>query len=62
MVLKNNCTDMRDFIMTVNCYNGIFGITAKSLETNVAVVMRVDCSYNSQSYISYIWYMIQKEN
>jgi hypothetical protein len=30
--------------MSVNCYNGRFVITAKSLETNVAVVMRVDCS------------------
>jgi hypothetical protein len=29
--------------MSVNCYNGRFVITAKSLETNVAVVMRVDC-------------------
>jgi hypothetical protein len=45
MVLKNNCIDMKDFIMSVNCYNGKFVITAKSLETNVAVVMRVDCKY-----------------
>jgi hypothetical protein len=34
MVLKNNCA--------INCYNGKFVITAKSLGTNVAVVTRVD--------------------
>jgi hypothetical protein len=36
---------MWDFIMSVNCYNGRFIITAKSLETNVAVVTRVDCTF-----------------
>ena len=35
---------MRDFIMSVIYYNGRFIITAKSLETNVAVVTRVDCT------------------
>jgi hypothetical protein len=29
--------------MSVYCYNGRFVVTAKSLETNVAVVRRVDC-------------------
>jgi hypothetical protein len=33
--------------MSVNCYNGRFVITAKSLETNVAVVTRVDCIFSS---------------
>jgi hypothetical protein len=37
MVLKNNCRDLLDFIISVNCYNGRFVIGAKSLETNVAV-------------------------
>jgi hypothetical protein len=32
--------------MSVNWYNGRFVITAKSLETNVAVVTRVDCISN----------------
>jgi hypothetical protein len=48
MVSKNNCMDMRDFIMLVNCYNDrlhVF-ITAKFMERNVAVVTRVDY-YNS---------------
>jgi hypothetical protein len=31
--------------MSVNYYNGRFVITAKSSETNVAVVTRVDCRY-----------------
>jgi hypothetical protein len=31
--------------MSVNCYNGRFVITAKSLEMNVSVVTRVDCIY-----------------
>jgi hypothetical protein len=45
MILKNNCTDLWDFIMLVNCYNSRFVITAKCLGTNVvAVVTRVDCS------------------
>jgi hypothetical protein len=31
-------------IMAIICYNGKFVITATSLETNVAVVMRADCN------------------
>jgi hypothetical protein len=46
MVLKYNCTDLWDFIMSVTCYNGRFVITAKSFEMNMAVVTRVDCNLN----------------
>jgi hypothetical protein len=56
MVLRNNCTDLLDFIMLVNCYIGRFVITAKSLETNVAVVTRVDCIVlNVTDYVHCIW-------
>jgi hypothetical protein len=37
--------------MSVNRYNGRFGIMAKSLETNVAVVTRVDSVYNKTRWV-----------
>jgi hypothetical protein len=45
---------MWDFIMLVNCYNGRFIITAKSLETNVAIVTSVD----STEYICILNFLI----
>jgi hypothetical protein len=37
--------------MSVICYNSRFDIMAKSLETNVAVVTRVDCINHCNSQI-----------
>jgi hypothetical protein len=36
--------------MAIICYNGKFVTTAKSLETNVAVVTRADCNNKSYKY------------
>jgi hypothetical protein len=41
--------------MLVNCYNGRFIITAKLLETNVALVTRVDCICTCTKYFSSVW-------
>jgi hypothetical protein len=37
--------------MAVICYNGKFVTTAKSLETNVAVVTRADCIYKRTRFL-----------
>jgi hypothetical protein len=39
--------------MAIICYNGKFVTTAKSLETNVAVVTRVDCTRYETNYECY---------
>jgi hypothetical protein len=45
---------MWDFVMSVNSYNGRFVITAKSLETNVAVVTQADSTYHQHTYFVYV--------